>query len=155
MAYAENTTVDVEKSIGELRALLRKNGADRIAHFEEPTRLAVQFFLKDRMVRVSVLLPDWKTIPSHNAQFKSRTDAQRQGIAQQKHRQRARALLLVVKAKLESVESGVETFEEAFLANVVMADGKTVGEHTLPVIADSYATGRMPAMLLPALEGPK
>ena len=42
-------------------------------------------------------------------------------------RRRWRALLLVIKAKLESVESGIETFEEAFASQIVLANGQTVG----------------------------
>src|SRR4029453_1820841 len=41
-------------------------------------------------------------------------------------RQRWRALALCIKAKLESVESGIEEFEGAFMAQVVMPDGKTI-----------------------------
>ncbi len=65
----------------------------------------------------------------------------------QKNRQRARALMLVIKAKLESVESGVETFEEAFLANVMGADGRTVYEAIQPAIATQYRE-RSAALLL-------
>lgn len=67
---------------------------------------------------------------------------------EQAHRQKARALLLVIKAKLESVESGVETFEQAFLPNVVMADGATVYERIAAPIADEYRTGAPRVMLL-------
>ena len=58
-------------------------------------------------------------------------------------RQRWRALALVIKAKLESVESGIETTEQAFLANVVvMADGFTVYERIKQPIALEYQTGK-------------
>ena len=54
---------------------------------------------------------------------------------------------MVIKAKLESVESGIETFEQAFLANVVLPGGTTVGDYMTPQIAESYRTGQMPPML--------
>jgi hypothetical protein len=38
-------------------------------------------------------------------------------------------LLLANKAKLSSVEDGIETFEDAFLAHIVMPDGTTVSQH--------------------------
>jgi hypothetical protein len=44
-------------------------------------------------------------------------------------RQRWRALGLVIKAKLESVESGIETFEKAFMPYLLLPDGKIVAEH--------------------------
>ena len=33
-----------------------------------------------------------------------------------------------MKAKVESVESGIETFEEAFLPHMVLSNGETVGQ---------------------------
>ena len=64
-------------------------------------------------------------------------------------RSRWRALFLCIKAKLEAVESRIETFEEAFLAHVMMPDGMTVAEHAAPMIALSYETGTV-RPLLPA-----
>jgi hypothetical protein len=126
MAYAARTEVPLERSIGEVVKLLKKAGADRIAQAEEPGQFAIQCFLAERLLRFSIIIPD----------------------GPQARRQRGRALLLVIKAKLESIESGVETFEQAFLANVVMPDGKTVAEHTLPRIADAYeGRATMPLLL--------
>jgi hypothetical protein len=154
MAYAENTEVSVEKSIGEIIGLIKKAGADRIAQVEEPHGFAIQFFLHDRMLRFRITWPKIEDVPQRAGNGVWRDAGQRARILEQRKKQRARALLLVIKAKLESVESGVETFEEAFLANVVMPDGKTVGDYTLPAIAESYSTGRMPSLMLPAPEKP-
>jgi hypothetical protein len=70
----------------------------------------------------------------------------------QEVRRRWRALGLVIKAKLESVESGIETFESAFMANIVMPDGKTFGKYAGPAIESAYSTGKVP-LLLPAFTG--
>ena len=150
MAYAENTDVAVEKSLGEIVTLIKRAGANRIAQVEEPGTLAIQFFMRDRMLRFRVTLPDWQLMPEYNGRRERQSQAQRTNRAGQVHKQRARALLLVIKAKLESVESGVESFEEAFLANVVMPDGKTVGQHAVPTIAQAYADGRTPPLMLPS-----
>lgn len=61
-------------------------------------------------------------------------------------RQRWRALVLVLKAKLEAVASGISTLEAEFLANVVMNDGRTIGAAILPRLTEACDTGR----LLPA-----
>jgi hypothetical protein len=50
----------------------------------------------------------------------------------QKVRSAWRSLLLAIKAKLESVASKIETFDEAFLAHVVMPDGRRFGEIVIP-----------------------
>lgn len=42
-----------------------------------------------------------------------------------------RCLFLTLKAKLESVHSGIETFDEAFLAHIVTPGG-TVGDQVIP-----------------------
>ncbi len=62
-------------------------------------------------------------------------------------KQRWRALLLRIKAKLESVASNIETFGGAFLAHVVMPDNRTVYEHTAPRIAQIAKGGEMQPLL--------
>ena len=49
-------------------------------------------------------------------------------------RQRWRALALCIKAKLEAVECGITSFEEEFLAHVVMPNGQTFGKLALAQI---------------------
>ena len=151
MAYAEGTTVPVEKSIAEIVALVKRAGADRVAQYEEPERFTIQFAMEGRQVRFRVGLPTAADMPSRDGRGSMLSNAQRIARAQQAHRQKARALLLVIKAKLESVTSGVETFEQAFLPNVVMADGATVYDRIAAPIAAEYDTG-MPSQLL--LSGP-
>lgn len=148
MAYAEGTSVPVEKSLGEIISLIKKHGANRIAQMEEPGRLAMQFFLNDRLLRFQVTLPDLETIPKRDGGNRELTIPQRQAKLDQRHKQRARALLLVIKAKLESVESGVESFEEAFLSNIVTPAGATVGDWLIPQIEEGYRIGKMPTQLL-------
>lgn len=66
-------------------------------------------------------------------------------------RRRWRALSLSIKAKLETVASGISEFETEFMAYMVLPNGKTVAENILPEIARAYETGKMPK-LLEALE---
>ena len=61
-----------------------------------------------------------------------------------------RALALSIKAKLVGVDDGIETFEQAFMAHVVMPDGLTLGDHVTPKIAAAYESGKMPALLPPS-----
>jgi hypothetical protein len=56
----------------------------------------------------------------------------------------------MLKAKLESVESGIETFDSAFLAQIVMPNNTTVGDLLTPQLVSAYKTGRMPKALMPA-----
>lgn len=67
--------------------------------------------------------------------------------AEQLERERWRALLLVVKAKLELVAAGMTTIEREFLAQVVLPDGSILGDAIEPQIAEAYANGAMPRLL--------
>jgi hypothetical protein len=62
-------------------------------------------------------------------------------------------LALVIKAKLEAVASGITTFEDEFMAHIMMPDGLTVGKHIKPTIAAAYASGKMiPLLPAPTIE---
>lgn len=148
MAYAENTAVPVEKSLAEIISLVKRAGAQRVAQYEAPDCFTITFELEGRLIRFSVRLPALEEVPTHDARYRTLTNEQRLNRRDQKTRQRARALLLVVKAKLESVESEVETFEQAFLANIVMSDGATIYDRVAQPIALEYQTGKPNALLL-------
>ncbi len=78
---------------------------------------------------------------------------QEQEAYDQACRQRWRALLLVIRAKLEAVTVGISTIETEFLANIVLPDNTTAGEWMLPQIDRAYRTDEMPP-LLPAAGSP-
>lgn len=137
--YAATTEVPVSRSRAEIEALLERHKAKQYGTAVDYELLAarVQFRLHDRIVRFVIKLPD-----------RQKTSGRK---FEQLERQRWRALLLVLKAKLESVESQIETFEHAFLSQIVMPNDQTVGEIITPGIATAYKTGRM-LQLGPALE---
>ena len=154
MAYAKGTTIDFDKSVAEIIALVKRHGAQQIGQFESDRDYALQFTLSDRMIRFRLPLPALGEIPMFNGRRELLTSDQRHGRLDQAKRQRGRALLLVIKAKLESVESGIETIEQAFLAQVVTVDGRTVHERVSEGLAFEYQSGQPSAAvgLLPAPE---
>jgi hypothetical protein len=131
MVYAAKTRVPIENTRNEIERTLARYGADRFAYFTEPSKALIVFEIQDRRVRFDLPLPEGST-----------------ERAQRDKRSRWRALLLCIKAKLESVESKIETFEEAFLAHVVLPDGQTVYQHTAPRL-DAIAKGGELGPLLP------
>lgn len=131
-AFAARTKVSVDQSRIEIERALSRYGAARFAYFSEADRAIVVFEANDRRIRFDLPLPAGT----------SDKDAQLR-------RQRWRALLLCIKAKLESVQSKIESFEEAFLAHVVMPDGRTVADHAGPRIASAYQSGEVQALLPP------
>lgn len=140
--YAEGTEVAVEKSRAELEHLLMKHGATEFEIYRSAELCRVRFRMRDRMVRQDVRVPDRKDYRAK----KSEADVTRMVDAE--HRRRWRVCVLLIKAKLEIVASGESSFEREFLADIMLADGSTVGEVTIPRIAESYESGSMPRLLL-------
>lgn len=145
--FAENTTVDASRSREELERTVARYGADAFGYAWEGERATVQFRARGRFVKFELGMParsEFTETDSGNA----RTSAAAITKAwEQATRQRWRALLLVVKAKLEAVDSGITTFDAEFLAHLVLPDGSTVGDSALPAVALAYETGRMPTLL--------
>lgn len=129
MTFASHTKVSVEQTRAEIERTLARYGAKSFAYATEEGRAAIMFNAADRRIRFDLPLP-----PNDEKHAQLR-------------RSKWRALLLCIKAKLESVASKIETFEEAFMAQVVLPDGMTVGQHAKPMIAQAYKTGIIPPLL--------
>lgn len=145
MAYAADTTVPLERSIAEIVTMLRKAGAESIGQMQERDSFVIVFALADRRMKFKVPLVTGYCGPSVARNGRTIDAVAR---IEQQNRQKGRALLLVIKAKLESVESHVETFEQAFLANIMLAGGQTVYEQVAEPIAREYQSGRASGPLL-------
>lgn len=149
MTYAENTTVSIDRSLDEIRKTLKRYGATSFMFAEGEGKVALLFEMNDRRVQFVVTLPEREdrefTHTPGRGQRRSRDAADK--AYDQAVRQRFRALLLVVKAKLESVSSSIETFEEAFLAQIVLPGNMTVGKWLIPQIETAYLDQRMPPLL--------
>jgi len=131
--YAATTSVPVERTKQEIERALMNYGADQFISGWEHGRAMLGFRVKDRQVRFELTLPT--------------ADSRRQIKIDQETRQRWRALLLVIKAKLEAVASDIATFEQEFLAHIVLPNNRTVGDMLIPQISNAYKTGKMPKLL--------
>lgn len=144
--YASKTSVSPEKTLGEIQAALKKYGASKFGYFSEEIKTVLAFEMLNRRIRFNLPLPLRKEFDTYkNGRWPS--DKQITERHDQAIRQRWRALLLAIKAKLESVESGIETFEEAFMAHIVLPGGQTMGEWATPQIAYAYSENKMPPLL--------
>jgi hypothetical protein len=146
--YAEGTTVAPEKSEMEIKALLRKHGAEQVLSGtdEKSGRVMIAFVMKGRQIRVKVTLP---TVDDEQFMKRWRWDRSARVKAREAEVRRLwRALLLTIKARFEVVESGIETFESAWLAHIVMPNGSTVADVAIPALEAMYLTKRMPDMFL-------
>lgn len=150
MSFAKGTVVSVEKSRAEIETTLRRYGATAfISGYEGPCAL-LGFEAKGRRLRFILPMPqatDKNLRHNGRGRLLSPTDIDKNVKAEE--RRRFRALCLVIKAKLEAVESGIETFENAFLANIVVpGTSTTIGDWAAPQIARAYDEGMsMPPLL--------
>ena len=124
--FAARTKAPVEKTKVEIERLVRRYGAKGFVAGWQGDAARIEFLAHDRRIRFSVLVPEQP----------------------QAARQKRRALLLLVKAKLEAVDARIATFEEAFVGDIVMPDtGKTVWEMAREPIKLAYDTGKPVALL--------
>lgn len=153
MAYAEKTSVSVAKTKADIEDLIQKAGAVQFVSGYKENMAVIGFSLANRQIRFVLPLPDkqdkefWYTPERRN----KRTEQQAHAAWEQACRSRWRALYLIIKAKLEAVESGISTVEREFFYDVVLPDGKTIGEFMAPQLETVYTTGKMPN-LLPMLD---
>jgi len=146
--YAAATHVSSDKSKAEIERTLQRYGATGFMYGWQDNHALVAFQMMGRHIKFVLPMPD-----RNSDEFRlTDTGRERSENAQQQAyelaiRQKWRALALVIKAKLEAVESGIAEFEKEFLANIVLPDGQTVGDFMVPQITEAYKTGKMPPLL--------
>ena len=147
--YASKTSVSSENTRNDIEKTLRRFGAGDFAYASTRDAAMIAFTASDRQVRFVLRLPDRDSTEfTHTPSTRQRRSADAaEREYEQAIRQRWRALLLLVKAKLEAVEAGIVTFESEFLAHVVLPDGSTVGEQVAPRIEAAYTEGRVRPLL--------
>lgn len=148
--YAENTQVSTDRSRSEIESTLRRYGADQFVSGWDTSRAMLGFRVHERHVRFELPMPDrsdaeFTMTPSGR---RERSARQQDEAYEQEVRRRWRALNLAVKAKLEAVETGIASFDDEFLAYLVLPGGATVGQ----VLGDgrldaAIASGQIPALL--------
>lgn len=159
MSYAANTTVSSDRSKAEIEAILKNYGAEQFISGWGNEQVAIGFKMGNRMIKFILPIPNLKEFKTLTVKRRSRYghvsthERERSELGQrdahdQEVRRRWRALALVIKAKLEAVSSGITTFEEEFLAHIVLPGGGTVYEQTRKGIAHAYDTGKAPDLLL-------
>ena len=146
MPYAAQTRVPISKTKTDIEELLAKHGAAGFGYVTEGDRAMVAFNMSGRRIQLMLVMPSVDDF-ARTPRKARRTAAAQQSAWEQACRQRWRGLLLIIRAKLEAVESGITTLESEFLANIVLPDGGTVGQRLVPQVDEAYATGSMPPML--------
>lgn len=149
--YASQTQVSADQSVAEIKRIIRRYGASDFAYLERDDLAAVSFVVEQRHVRFAIDLPDagdraFTRTPTGRA----RTASAARDEWQKAVRQRWRALALIIKAKLEAVESRVAEFDQEFFPYLVLANGQTVFEHVGAQAIASIETGTAPRLQIEA-----
>lgn len=124
--------MDVDKSVGDLRRLAERYGAEEFTYAMSPRSGAVMFRLDGVPLRYDVHFPtdDDLTVAQAEAEW----------------RRRWRVVLLRAKAQFETWAAAEETVTRAFLTNVMLPDGTTIGDHV-----EQQGVGAFDGRFLPAL----
>ena len=145
--YASKTSVSSDRSRAEIEKTLSRYGANAFMYGWEDSRAVVAFQMNGKRLRFQLLLPNKEDFRRTEKKRQVRSNEAMLSAYDQAVRQKWRALALVIKAKLEAVESGISVFEEEFLSQIVLPDGNTVGDFMIPQVEQVYLTGSMPPLL--------
>ena len=149
--FAAATEVPVERSRAEIERLVNRYGATGFAYMHATGKAVIVFEMAQRRVMFELPLPRRDDFKRTGARNLERSPEAALAAWEQACRSAWRALRLVIQAKLEAVESGITTFEDEFLAHIVLPDGQTVSQHVRPRIAAIYSGEKMQ----PLLPGPR
>ncbi len=147
--YATDTNVSSERSRAEIERILARWQAKSFMYGYDDTHAVIQFDTQNRRVRFVLPMParDAREFTHTPSRGTLRSPAQTAEAYEKAVRQRWRALALVIKAKLEAIESGISSFDVEFLGQLVLPDGRTVADDVVPKVVDAYENHRMPALL--------
>ena len=156
MKYASETIVPVEKTRAEIESTCMRYGASSFSSGwdNRENAAAVLFQMKGRTLKFILPLPDKSDKRfthgrvGHSSVIRPFPSERAAKNWEQACRQKWRALLLAIKAKLEAVESQISTFDSEFMSHIVLPDGYTIGERMLPKIAEALEGKELPPLLM-------
>lgn len=146
--YASRTKVSAAQSATDILKVLTRYGADSTMQGQSKSGAIVAFEMAGRRIKFEMPLPD----PDDGEFTLTECGYDRSAIAadaayKKAIRQRWRALLLVITAKLEAVESGAVSFEDEFLAQTMLPNGRSVSQEITHLITKAYESGKVQALL--------
>lgn len=159
MAYAVGTSTPLTNSLAELERVVRKAGFSNFAQGSADDRIVVGFTSPEgRQVRFIVPMMEigddlFVRMRDMARAYGCRVPRTHSDAFEQHRRQIGRALVLTVKAKIECIEAGIETFEDAFMSQLSLPDGRTVGSMVKAQMLQIYSGNKTPPNLLPDYSG--
>lgn len=130
----ENATSG-DKAIGEMQKILRSFGCTKFGYMIDDTEgsLLVQFEYRSRQVSVKASMTGYAT-----AWLKEHSYTSRMKKTEKQHKSEAMEVASIavfsilrdwIKGQVMAVETGILSFEGAFLGQIMLPSGKTILEH--------------------------
>ncbi len=133
--YANRTSVKPEKTRMQIESTLARYGASGFMYGWQGSQAVIAFEFESKQIKFILPIPN-------------RNDFSTQNGHDQAVRSAWRSLLLLIKAKLEGVESGIRTFEQEFMPDIVMPNGMTFSQYAIPEIRKAIKSGAMPTLMI-------
>lgn len=136
MKAYDSTATPVASSQEAIRRILSKYGADGVQFSEDwkAKKIMVRFLYSVATVQYSVLF----IVPIREVDVTTPTGRPRKGsqlelLKAQAHRGVWRAVFWAIKSRMEAVEFGIESFQEAFMSHFeIPGTSSTIGDVVLP-----------------------
>lgn len=150
MSLPYESATSGERALGEIQKLLRGFGCTKFGSMsdDEAQEILVQFEFRGRPVSVKASIRGYAAAYLREHPY----NPSRSRSTRAEHERKAMNVASVavysilrdwIKGQITAVETGILTFEGAFLGQILLPTGRTVLEHA------------QQSQLLPALEGPK
>lgn len=149
MSLPYESAASGERALGEIQKLLRAFGCTKFGSMsdDEAREILIQFEYRGRPVSVKASVKGYAAawLKAHPYSYRSRG-------TQKEHERKALDIASVavysilrdwIKGQVTAIETGILSFEGAFLGQLLLPTGSTVLEHV------------QQSQMLPALEGPK
>jgi hypothetical protein len=140
--YAQSTEIPIDRSKAEIEKVLQKHGSSGFMYMSDHNKAIIGFIFNGLQYKIGIEMPKREAF-SQTPQGRARHGPAAERIYEQACRSKWRALLLVIKAKLEAVEQGISSIEREFAADLVMADGRTLYAH----LSKAMELGKLPKAL--------
>lgn len=138
--YAEGTKVSVESSRGEITGILTKHGIERIAQMVGPDGDQIVFEMAGNSYRLTMTKPTPESLRVRDGKlYAYPNNVDWRGKADAEWRRVWRANVLLLKAKLEFIDSGDTTIERELMP-YLLVDGRRTLE-------DVFSAGEMPMLV--------
>ena len=136
MKAYDNTATPVANSQEAIRKILNKYGADGVQFSEDwkQRKIMVRFLYSVGSIQYSVLfIVPIQDVDATTPTGRPRKASQLELLKQQAHRGIWRAVFWAIKSRMEAVEFGIESFQEAFMSHFeIPGTDRTIGDMVLP-----------------------